>query len=482
MGLVDVISFCEAPLLKLKKKMSNNEELILPVGDMPENQTTTERERPNFKPTREYLNGLKKIELQKLCRQAGQHSVWKTKEQLVEMLLHAYRAQDSAQEDVNAADPSPDIMNKILKELEDVKEKLAQKDSKIQELSTMLKTTHVTISRLNDRISTLEERILQQSGSSTNSPQIENELTLFLGDNHLNEIRLSDLGENCTVKTIKDTTMDLAGCWVREKLDLIPNKCVIYCGRDDLIESDNINCVFDDLGSLISELKHKNENINIFVCELAPHLKSDVDDRISMYNEKLKDWCSVNGVNCIKVNLSFRLGTGDIDEMCYNREDSVSPLDFNRYGALRLLTVINKQCKYLKLNENTETNQQVGNTSHYHDSRQYGRRGHFRIHKSYEQKKFRQVQRSHYPNSNSYNQRTTSNRSEYQDYPRNDSFSYESRRYANNSSMLDRNQRGCFNCGEYNHRQSNCRYDHQIRCNNCFNYGHKSRRCNFSNY
>ena len=140
--------------------MRNNEELIHPMGDMPENQTPTERDHPFFKPTREFLSSLKKIELQKRCRQLGHHDVWKTKEQLVEMLLHAYETQERAQEDVNAADPSPDILNKILKELEDVKEKLTQKDSEIHELNIMLKTTNVTINRLNDRISTLEERIL----------------------------------------------------------------------------------------------------------------------------------------------------------------------------------------------------------------------------------------------------------------------------------------------------------------------------------
>ena len=175
------------------------------------------------------------------------------------------------------------------------------------------------------------------------------------------------------------------------------------------------------------------------------------------------------------------MGTGDIDEMCYNSEDSVSPLDFNRYGVLRLLKVINKQCKYLKLNENTKINQQVGNTRDYFNSQQHSRNSHFRKHKAFEQRQFRQANRAHYHVSGNYNQRPVSNRSEYQDYTRNDPFSHDSRRYANNSSMLDRNQRGCFNCGEYNHRQLNCRYDHQIRCNNCFNYGHKSRMCNISN-
>ena len=36
---------------------------------------------------------------------------------------------------------------------------------------------------------------------------------------------------------------------------------------------------------------------------------------------------------------------------------------------------------------------------------------------------------------------------------------------------------GCYNCGELNHRQSSCIFDHKIRCGNCQYLGHKSRLC-----
>ena len=38
-------------------------------------------------------------------------------------------------------------------------------------------------------------------------------------------------------------------------------------------------------------------------------------------------------------------------------------------------------------------------------------------------------------------------------------------------------RRGCYNCGEYNHIQRNCRYDHEVKCVICNEYGHKSRFC-----
>lgn len=58
---------------------------------------------------------------------------------------------------------------------------------------------------------------------------------------------------------------------------------------------------------------------------------------------------------------------------------------------------------------------------------------------------------------------------------------YPSRDGITNNYNRPMRKRGCYNCGEYNHRQSNCRYDHQLKCNFCHEYGHKSRLCNIVN-
>ena len=129
-----------------------------PSDDVNGNRILTEmREIEN--PTREFFNKFKKVELQKHCRQLGITDVWHTKQQIVDILLRKYRSQESSQEEVNGTEISLDITNKIFKELEDVKGKLATRDLEIQELNLMMKTAHVTINRLNDRISTLEERL-----------------------------------------------------------------------------------------------------------------------------------------------------------------------------------------------------------------------------------------------------------------------------------------------------------------------------------
>ena len=42
-----------------------------------------------------------------------------------------------------------------------------------------------------------------------------------------------------------------------------------------------------------------------------------------------------------------------------------------------------------------------------------------------------------------------------------------------------RYRQGCYNCGEYNHRQSSCRFDHQLKCALCHRFGHKERLCHY---
>ena len=108
---------------------------------------------------------------------------------------------------------------------------------------------------------------------------------VLIGDENLSVVRLSDLSGDCSVKTLSETKMDLARCWVQEKLDWAPSKCIIYCGKNDIIENDNLSIILDDFGALVAELKSKNENIELFVCELAPDMNEDVNRKIDSYSE-----------------------------------------------------------------------------------------------------------------------------------------------------------------------------------------------------
>ena len=135
----------------------------------------------------------------------------------------------------DSQDQSPrDLLESFRQELENLKDNMTRKDSEIEELNEMLKNAHVTINRLNDRITRLEDKIGQQNVETARPRE---ERTLLLGDDNLNEIRISDLDENCSIKSIKDVNFDLMKCWVNEKLDVIPTKCIIYCGLNDLIKN-----------------------------------------------------------------------------------------------------------------------------------------------------------------------------------------------------------------------------------------------------
>ncbi len=48
-----------------------------------------------------------------------------------------------------------------------------------------------------------------------------------------------------------------------------------------------------------------------------------------------------------------------------------------------------------------------------------------------------------------------------------------------NNNTNNNKSLGCYNCGEFNHRQSTCRFDHRLRCEDCHIQGHKRRLCEY---
>ena len=438
-----------------------------------ESREQRENEQPNSffpsleNPTREFLyNSFTVTELRKHCRQLGLTKVWVNKDELVDMILRSTPVDITERTPDSQSQPPMNLLETFRQELDDLKVNMANKDSQIEELNDMLKKAYVTINRLNDRITILEDQIRHQT-ADTGRP-IE-DVTLLLGDDNLNEVRVSDLDKHCVVKSIKDVTLDLMKCWVSEKLDIIPTKCIVYCGLNDIGENENINSVLDDLGSLITELKSKNEEIELFASEIAPSLDENIDSKINHFNEKLGQWSIVNGVKLIKTNLSFKLATGEIDEMCYKSEIGKAGNILNRYGTLRLLFVINKQCNCIRAKEiieasNNNVSPKYSSTGNRNNYNRRNTPNQQLVRQNFERRHSRpnyQMRRSEYPRQH--------HQAENHQYER--AFQYP------NTRSDDWRQKGCFNCGEYNHRQTNCRYDHRIRCNYCFKFGHKSRMC-----
>lgn len=119
---------------------------------------------------------------------------------------------------------------------------------------------------------------------------------------------------------------------------------MLYCGVHGIIEGSTPENILDNLGSLISDLKEKNNKMKTYVCQVVPTpMSQDIQAKIADYNEHLTKWGDTNGLAIIKTALSFKLGTGELDDLCCNMEiGNISAL--NRLGIIRLLATIKSQC------------------------------------------------------------------------------------------------------------------------------------------
>ena len=182
------------------------------------------------------------------------------------------------------------------------------------------------------------------SSTETGDSAIKKEdKTLILGDYSLSEISTRDLNKNCEVRTMFDGRLDSIKSWVTEKLHLQVNTCIIYSGLMDIEEKCDTDSLLDKLGSLVTELKSKNDDLTVKVCELIPSSES-VKEQTNKYNEKIKEWCSQNGMKFIPTNLFFTLGTGEINTNCF---DQSQYHNLNRTGAIRLLDALAKDSPHL---------------------------------------------------------------------------------------------------------------------------------------
>lgn len=89
--------------------------------------------------------------------------------------------------------------------------------------------------------------------------------------------------------------------------------------------------------------------MNVYVCRVAPYSsQKEVQGKIGSFNDHLAEWGETNGIAVIDTVPTVSLGTGELDDLCFNKEtDSNSSL--NRLGATKLLTINNGHGPQLKL-------------------------------------------------------------------------------------------------------------------------------------
>ena len=246
------------------------------------------------------------MQLQKHCRDIGITKVYVTKEKLVELIMEKHRsARSSTVESGNQDDKNSEVTNSEIKNIiTELRERMNIRDTEIEEMGELLKAANVTINKLNDRISSLEDQVKllrensghgttttgETQGLSTLSQSTVPRGTLLLGDSNLTAVRTSDLATGCSIRTIRGANTDLINCWVSEKLQWAPKNVVLYCGLQDIMDDMAIVDIFDKLGSLITSLKQVNDSMQIYICELAPAIKAEkYDDPINNFNIHLID-------------------------------------------------------------------------------------------------------------------------------------------------------------------------------------------------
>ena len=464
-------------------------------------------------PTQQFLNeNFTKPQLQKHCRDIGLTKIWVNKEQLVEMILEKHnatasntRSNDSVEEIgvVRETTGPPSSLRGVLSDIRDIKEKLAVKDMEIDDLYEKLRKSQDIISRQQEEINHLDGEIKRLRTSRKRGDEMtENQPsdigqptgTLLLGDANLSYITSSDLNNESSIRTISEANLDLLRSWVTEKLEWIPSRCIIYGGISDIQENNPPSDILDNLTILIGDLKSKNADMDIYVCQLAPSLISDeLQAKINEYNDALSDYCSTNNIRIINCNLPFKIATGELDEMCFNINKDNNCCILNRLGAIRLLDCIAKKCQDFKLCDNwteVKRNHTLTKFNDVNNANNLNNRIKPEL-RNIERSDYRNNQHNSFPNrkqfNNNENRRNTySNRKEYdEEFPRYSYLSRQNKQHSHPSGSLvnhqfpnnERVRNGCFNCGEFNHQQSQCRYDHKIRCELCHLYGHKRRLC-----
>ena len=277
--------------------------------------------------------------------------------------------------------------------------------------------------------------------------------------------------------------------WIEEKLTHPLKECVIYCGLQDLLEMETTpEESIKGLDSLFADLRGNSEDVKLKVCELVPSLKSaELNVKINEFNAKLEDWCDSNGLVFVKTNGYFKLGTGEIDMLCYDNTEEIDYDKLSRVGATRLLDAISSQseynfvCKNWKVvKQNSLGGSNLGKVLTHNNNRyDYNMAG----------TNFGNRIRSIRQNMNHYNQgndrrrvnaRLSNKWSDHSNVREGDMRGQVNSRFnciQGYNSTTNRNRTGCYNCGEFNHVQSNCRYHHKIKCNVCHEYGHKSKLC-----
>ena len=163
------------------------------------------------------------------------------------------------------------MLRKVLLEVQEIKERLAMKEIGVEDIYEKLRLSNEKLKQANESISKLQDEIDSLKGNRGNSSRNEQVshkeqmTTLLIGDSNLSSIKPSDLAKSCRIRTIKDVSVNALKCWINDQLGWIPKNCIIYCGLKDILNNANPSRILDTLGMVISDLKKKKEDMDIYI-------------------------------------------------------------------------------------------------------------------------------------------------------------------------------------------------------------------------
>ncbi len=174
---------------------------------------------------------------------------------------------------------------------------LAIKDKEIDLLNDEMKTAYTLIDQLMKRVDDLDNKENIKLKAVNINPNIQKQTSetvnkcLLLGDSNLQIVKQSDLGENCSVKTISEANVNLSESWVCEDMHTIPSECIIYYGLYDISEGMSQENILNRLSSLITDLRAKISKMEIYICHVSPVPPPlEIQCKIFDYNDHLMKW------------------------------------------------------------------------------------------------------------------------------------------------------------------------------------------------
>ena len=159
---------------------------------------------------------------------------------------------------------------------------------------------------------------------------------------------------------------------------------------------------------------------------LPPRFKDDIiRTKVKDFNDAMNKWADQNEIKFIDNEAPFELRNGDIDKSVYITTGEHPGVHLSRDGTTRMLKKIQKYVPELTLSDLTNAR----NKPSYASVVSQG---------------FNSQKRTQQPNE---------------------------------GYRMFKQNRGCFNCSESNHVQSQCKYGQKIRCLKCHKLGHKRKFC-----